>query len=224
MNRLEWILGIMLVLLLIVVVVLSLLFWFRPDSTQVVGAPNSATTIAQKAQIVEPTPVFEGRTAKIAFAAARNRAALWQADAELLTASATFSQGATPEILLAGETSWAFSFYSPTSGKSATFSVIENDATLVGTGSSEQVYTPLNITNWQLDSDDAVGIMLESGGKEMIEEEGITILTMALLAGNQNDSNELEWLVSLIAPQNGRILDLRLNAVSGEMIEIIQVP
>ncbi len=224
MNRLEWILGIMLVILLIVVVVLSLLFWFRPDNAPAAGGPNSATTIAEQAQVVEPTPVFEGHTAKIAFVEARNKARAWQDDAELLTASATFSQGATPEILLAGETSWAFTFYSAAAGEAATVSVVENNARLVGTSSESAVYTPLSINNWQLDSDDAIQILLESGGTQMIEEEGITILTMALLAGNQNKSNELEWLVSLIAPQNGRILDLRLNAFTGELIEMAQLP
>ena len=224
MNRLEWILGIMLVILLVVVVVLSLLFWFRPGDAPATGGPNSATTIAQQAQVIEPTPVFEGHTAKIAFVAARKTATVWQADAELLAASATFSQGATPEILLAGETSWAFTFYSAAAGEAATISVVENNARLVGTSGGGEVYTPLSINNWQLDSDDAIQIMLESGGTQMIADEEITILTMALLAGNQNQSNELEWLVSLIAPQNGRILDLRLNAFTGELIEMAQVP
>ena len=78
MNRLEWILGIMLVILLIVVVVLSLLFWFRPDNATISGEPNSATTIAQQAKIVEATPRFEGRTAKIAFVEARTKATAWE--------------------------------------------------------------------------------------------------------------------------------------------------
>ena len=95
---------------------------------------------------------------------------------------------------------------------------------LVGTSDDPQPFSPLDITNWQLDSNDAIQIMLDSGGEQMIADEGITILTMALLTGNQYESNELEWLVSLIAPQNGRILDLRLNAHTGELIEMIQQP
>ena len=52
MNRLEWILGIVLVVLLLVVGVFSLTLWFRNDRTAVpnsASAANSATIIAQRA-------------------------------------------------------------------------------------------------------------------------------------------------------------------------------
>lgn len=224
MNRLEWILGIMLVMLLIVVVVLSLLFWFRPDEPPIAaGQQNSATTIAQQAERIEPTPVFAGQTAKLAFVAARREAVAWQADAQLLNASATFPQGATAQALLSGETTWGFTFYSPQAGKSASISVVEDQAQLVGEGGG-QGYLPLDVTGWDVDSDEAIRLLLESGGVQFINEEGITILTMALFADNQNETNQIEWLVTLIAPQSGRTLDLRLFAHSGEIIEITKLP
>jgi hypothetical protein len=225
MNRLEWILGIMLVVLLIVVVVFSLLFWFRPDDGRPVAqSSNSATTIAQLADDIAPTSAFEGQTAKLAFVAARRVATAWQPDAKLLNATATWPQGATVDDLLTGETTWGFTFYSAESGNSATISVIENNAQLVTQGNAGNSYTPLDITGWDMDSDEAIRELLNSGGAQLINEEGITILTMALLADNLNQTNQLEWLVSLIATQSGRTVDLRINAHSGEVLEISQTP
>ncbi len=225
MNRLEWILGVMLVVLLIVVVVLSLLFWFRSDDGQTVTqSNNSATTIAQIADDVEPTSPFEGQTAKFAFVAARRAATDWQADAQLLNATATWPQGATADELLTGETTWGFTFYSPDTGNSVTLSVVENNAQIITQGSVNNAYTPLDITGWNVDSDEAIRELLNNGGAQFINDEGITILTMALLADNFNNSNQIEWLISLISTQNGRIMDLRINAHSGEIVELIQTP
>ena len=215
----------MLVVLLVVVVVLSLLFWFRPDSEQTVTqGSNSATTIAQLADDVAPTSSFEGQTALFAFVAARKVAIDWQADAQLLNATATWPQGTTADELLTGETTWGFTFYSPDKGNSLTLSVIENNAQIITQGNVNQAYTPLDITGWKVDSDDAIRELLNNGGAQFINEEGITILTMALLADNLNNTNQIEWLLSLISTQSGRVMDLRINAHSGEIVELTQTP
>ena len=225
MNRLEWVLGILLVILLGVVVVLSLLFWFRPNDGGTINASSESDAfIAQQAALVAPTSVYEGQSAKLAFVAARRAATEWQVDAELLNGTATWPQGAPANDLLSGETTWGFSFYSSQTGNSASFSVVDNEAQLIGTSNVTQPYTPLDITGWQVDSDEAIRQLLDSGGFQFIEDEGITILTMALLADNQSQTGQLEWIVSLIGTENGRLLDMRINAHSGELLELTSLP
>ncbi len=224
MNRLEWVLGILLVILLGVVVVLSLLFWFRPDAGDRAESDNLSTLIAQQAAEIAPTSIYEGQSAKLAFVAARRAAVEWQPDAQLLTASTTWPQGTRVNTLLTGETTWEFVFYSVETVSSASFSVIEDNVQLVGSSRVERPYAPLNITGWEVDSDEAIQQLLEGGGFELIRDEGITVLTMALLANDQYETGQLEWIITLIGTQNGRVLDMRINAQSGELLELTALP
>lgn len=224
MNRLEWILGILLVLLLIVVAVLSVLFWFQPEAPVAQGPSQSATIIAQRAAQIEPTPDLVGQTAVVAYAAAQQRAAAWQPDAELLNATATWPQGASADALLSGQTTWGFTFFSPTAREVASISVVENEATFVSSAAAPEMERPLSTSAWNVDSDDAIQILLREGGANFLQSEDVTVLTMGLLADNQNQADRLEWIVSLISTINDRALQLRLNATTGEVIDVQELP
>ncbi|HEX6386026.1 MAG TPA: hypothetical protein VF177_15255 [Anaerolineae bacterium] len=220
MSRLEWILGILLVVLLGVVVVLSLLFWFQPrPRTASAPAAGSAAVIADRADEVAPTPAFEGRTAHVAFAAAQRVAREWQEDAQLLNGSATWPQGANSQELLGGASSWSFTFYSVSAGRVAAISVVEDEASLVSEAPHEQETPPLEVGGWNLDSHEVVEIVLNEGGTAFINDEEITVLTMALSADNADQDGRMKWLASLFAPQNGRSLTVRIDATSGEILE-----
>ena len=225
MNRLEWILGIILVVLLIAVAVLSLLFWFGPNSGRVDGpAANSATTIAQRADDIEPTPDYEGRTAKRAYATAQNEASLWQGDAQLLNATATFSQGATPEQLIDGETAWSFTFYSPSTNQVALISVVDENAQVLSTNSYTPQSNVLGVSGWNIDSADAVQRVLQEGGRDFIASGSNPTLTMALYMDDQGENGRIEWEASLISLLNGNALILRIDATSGEILNVQTVP
>lgn len=218
MNRLEWILGILLVVLLGVVVVLSLLFWFRPRSA---GAPvdNSATAVAARAAEVEPTPAFSGRTAQVAYAAAQSVAGNWQNDAQLLNASATWPQGAAAQELQSGASSWGFTFYSPGSGQVAAVAVVEDEASLVSEAPHAQETPPLDASGWRVDSHEVVQTVLDEGGAAFIDREGVTVLTMGLTADNAAGDGRIRWIATLFAPQSGRALTIQVDATSGEILE-----
>ncbi len=219
MNRLEWILGIVLVVLLLVVAVVSLTFWFRNDRTTVSGpASNSATIIAQRADDIAPTPEYEGRSAIVAYAAAQNAAVAWQPDAQILTAQATWPQGATAEQLLKGEESWGFTFYSPAAKRIAVFSVVEDDASLVSEGDHQQTDPLLSASGWNLDSQEAIETFLGQGGRTFLAEQGVSTMTMALLASDQEGNGRLEWQISLFSLQSGQAFTMRLDATSGEVL------
>lgn len=219
MNRLEWILGIVLVVLLLVVAVLSLTFWFRNDRTAVSGpAANSATIIAQRADDIAPTPEYDGRSAIVAYATAQNTAVAWQPDAQLLNAQATWPQGATAEQLLEGEESWGFTFYSPSAQQIAVFSVVEDEAALVSEGEHQQTEPLLAASGWNLDSRDAIETFMSGGGRTFLAESGVSTMTMALLASDTEGNGRLEWQVSLFSLQSGQAFTMRLDATSGEVL------
>jgi hypothetical protein len=221
MNRLEWVLGIMLALLLVIVAVLALLFWFRSDERRLAVAPaNVATEVALYADDVEPTPVYAGQTAQIAFVAAQRTAVSWQADAALLNATATWPQGATEEELREGETAWGFTFYSPSAASMALISVVDNEANLILQGPMAEPTPLLEANGWKLDSSDAIERLLQEGGGAFINEEGITALTMTLTTDAGN--GRIIWHIQLSATQSLRSLTLSLDATSGEVLEINQ--
>jgi len=225
MNRLEWTLGILLALLLLVVVVLSLLFWFRPETASNRGrASNSATVLAQRAAVVAPTSIFEGRTAKVAFAKAQQTAAAWRSDAKLLNASATWPQGASVQELKNGTTTWGFTFYSPAAGEIGIISVVDDTANLISEGPHKQTNPVLEATGWNLDSDEVIALLLAEGGNQFLIDEGVVTLTTLLNADDQEKDGRLAWQVNLISIQNGRALSMNIDATSGEILEIRTVP
>jgi hypothetical protein len=199
------------------VAVFSLLLWCRPKNNLQSGTPSSATIVAVRANQIAPTSLFAGQTAKIAFAAAQGEATTWQSDAALLNASATWPQGTTPQDLLAGETAWSFTFYSPQTEGTALISVVENEATLLSTGSYEPTAPVLSASGWQLDSEEIITQFLAQGGEDFIRTNGVTTLTMML--STSNDTGRIEWFISLFGDQTLRSLTMRLDATSGEVLE-----
>jgi len=224
MNRLEWILGIVLVLLLVAVAGLSLVFWFGSGRSADGPAANSATVLAQRADDIAPTSVFAGDTAKVAYAKAQQTAVAWQPDAKLLNVSATWPQGSNIQDLQNGQTTWGFTFYSPSARQIAILSVIEDTVTVVSQGDHTQEAPVLEATGWNLDSNEAIETMLTQGGNQFMSDEGVTTLNMMLDADNDTGDGRMEWQVNLISLVNGRALKMRIDATSGEILENETVP
>jgi uncharacterized protein YpmB len=221
MNRLEWILGIMLALLLIIVAALALMFWFRADEPQMAIAPaNAATEVAFYADKVEPTPVYAGQTAHFAYVTAEKTAVSWQPDAVLLNATATWPQGATEKALREGETTWGFTFYSPAAASMALISVLDNEANLVMQGAMPDAPQLLDVSGWRMDSTDVIDRLMDAGGAAFINQEGIAVLTMSLNLGSGN--GRILWDIQLASPQSQDALIMSIDANSGEILEINQ--
>lgn len=225
MNRLEWVLGIILVILLVAVAVLSVLFWFGPNNNRVNGpSANSATTIAQRADDIEPTPDFNGRTAKQAYASALAEAVVWQQDAQLLNATATFSQGATPEQLIDGENAWSFTFYSPATSQIALISVVDENVNVLSTNTYTAQGNLLSAETWNIDSTEAVKQVLQEGGREFIASGANPTLTMALYIDDQDGNGRVEWEASLVSLLTGNAFMVRIDATTGEILNVQTVP
>jgi hypothetical protein len=220
MSRLEWILGLVLLALLIVVVGLAASLWLNPSRSVAPSLSSEAALVAASANQVEPMRTTAVQTAKndylLAYAATRN----WQGDAALINATATWPQGAKASDLTPGKEAWSFIFYTPSARTTAVVSVADGAASLSPRDTPREIQ-PLDITGWQMDSSDATEIFLANGGEAFIGSEGITIYSMTLLLNDPNNNNRAEWLMSLLAPGNGRSLTMRLDASSGEIIETI---
>lgn len=205
--------------LLLVVAVLSLTFWFRNDRTAVPApASNSATIIAQRADDIAPTPQYDGRSAIVAYAAAQDAALDWQPDAQILTAQATWPQGATAEQLLKGEESWGFTFYSPSVERIVVFSVVEDDVSLISEGEHQQTNPLLSASGWNLDSREAIEVFLAKGGNTFLAEHGVSTMTMALMASDVEENGRLQWQIALFSLQSGQAFTMLLDATSGEVL------
>lgn len=225
MSRVEWILGILLVVLLLIVVVLSLVFWFGPNRTAVnQPSDNEATAFAQQLAQPAPTSMFEGNTAKVAYAQAQNQAKAWQPDAQLLNVSATWPHGANEQELREGATTWAFTFYSPTGNQIAVFSVIDEAVNLVSEGEYSQQAPLLDVTGWNIDSHEVVEKILTEGGAQFLNDSGVTSLTMMLNMEDLDGNGRIVWEAILLGLQSGQALSVHLDATSGDILETQIVP
>jgi hypothetical protein len=221
MSRLEWVLGFILVILLLAAAGLGLSLWLKPTGPQTAAGPQAV--MAAYADDVAPTPAAPGQTAKSAFVAADPIAKAWQPDAMLLTASATWPQGAQPQDIAQGAGDWALMFHSPSARRSAVITLTDGQHVL-SPGQSEQTINVLASSSWQMDSVDVVEKFLNDGGKAFIEKEGITILTMTLMMNDPNDNGRIEWLISLLSTQTGNSYSMRIDAASGETLQVIGSP
>ncbi|MFZ0546171.1 MAG: hypothetical protein WAM60_12070 [Candidatus Promineifilaceae bacterium] len=209
MTRTEWVLGILLAILLIFIAVLGVIFWLQP------GNSNRAGSVP-----VAPTSPFAGQTAIEAFLYAQAEAVKWQPDAGLLKASATWPQGTSRETLLQGKTSWDFTYYSPASQMTAVVSVVNEEATLGSTHSSTKALAAMDSSNWRVDSQEAILSLLNSGGGQFIDQNGVSTLTASL--SYKTEENRTEWFLSLFSVSNGNSYTALIDATSGEIISVIE--
>ncbi len=217
MNRLEWVLGILLVVLLLVVVGISAFLWLQPRTATLPEGYEQTTVVARPAGAVAPTSVYEGKTALVGYAAAQGAISDWHDDAALLNANATWPMGTSEADLRNGDTTWGFTFFSPSAGKAALVTVTGDLAQRISESSYAPPVPPADVGGWQLDSRAAVERMLDEGGSDFLQSAGATTMVMQLTTGNEN--GRIEWFMSLIS-ENGRSLNMRIDATSGEILEV----
>jgi len=211
MSRAEWILGGLLVVLLVIVAGLAVMLWLQPDALPVVEAPPP---------LIAPPSAYAGQTAFSASTAALREAQVWQADATLLKATATWPQGASLETISAGAEAWNFTYYSPGTQATAVITVVDGQASFLRENALDTALSPQPETSWRVDSPTAVQTMIDAGGGRFFRREPVATLVMNLTTLNQED--RVEWFISIIGEQSGDSFTIRLDAATGEVIEIIE--
>ncbi len=218
MNRLEWVLGIFLVVLLLVMVGLGIMLWTQPTSPDDLAASG----LSDRAALVAPTPVFQGDTARTAYARAEAQIQSWQADAILFSATATWPQGATIQELIDGASTWSLTFYSPANQTARPAAVVEEQVTLMAESRFTAVPDLTSVTAWEIDSDRAVQIFLAEGGQEFMRQHPVTTLHMTL--GIDAEDGRYVWSISLLAELTEEMFKMKIDAANGEVraIDYIQ--
>ena len=224
MRRSEIVLGTLLVAIIAVIGITALLLWFRPALSRV-SELGAAPTVAPGATASNGVVLEQNTaayTAQMGYAVAQRRVLSWQNDAALLSSSATWSPGSSLEEILSGQVAWGFTFYSPASNQVAIVSVADNAAAFVNQQPASAALTPLPVSGWRIDSDDVIQALFDNGGREFLQREGDSTLTITLTYNPT--ASRVEWFVSLIAQRSGHSLTMLVNAADGAILELDEIP
>ncbi len=212
MSRLEWILGILLAVLLLLAVGIALMLWFRPTMDTMDG-PEIGFDPMQPA----PTSIYEGQTAHNAYGLVEETAVSNQPDAVLLSVSGDWPHGSGLAQLEDGKTTWIFGFYAPSTGKTAVYSVADNNVIHISDGTYTPASAPLtHIGNWVLDSDEVMQRFLDGGARAFLQREGVTTTTIHFTTDNPD--NELVWDMMMFSVSSNNLFQMRINAATGEVM------
>lgn len=214
MSRLDWLLGLAVFVVLVVVAVVGLFFW-QQSRLDLAVTPMAVDGIPAEGIVASDVP--EGQPALISFGRAHGRALTWQQDASLLTASATWPIVNSPADLQDGRANWNFVFYSPTQNTAVSSTVIGEQVSTSDPYPIFEQLAPLQISGWQVDSDEALVIFLQSGGERFLGNQ--TDVTLTTQLSTIADGQRMHWLVSAFANRNGETLTLVIDATSGEVLE-----
>jgi hypothetical protein len=165
-----------------------------------------------------PTPPWEVLTAQEAYPLAEEVARAWQPDAKLSIASSSWRSGATPQELLEGKTTWGFHFISPSASQSCIVSVVGGEAQVIESGSIPKAPVLLELSEWQVDSPQALSIFLDHGGRDFLAAHADADVHLHLLTRIENET--LIWLAIGLSSKDGVAHTVPINAVTGAVVEI----
>lgn len=204
-SKREWAILIGLVVLVLVVYAGLLLVMTRGG----IGAGAVAS---------QPTPPWKVLTAQEAYPLAKEAARAWQPDAKLSIASSSWRSGATPQELLEGKTTWGFHFISPSASQSCIVSVVGGEARVIESGSIPKAPVLLELSDWQVDSPQALSIFLDHGGRDFLAAHADADVHLHLLTRIENET--VIWLAIGLSSKDGVAHTVPINAVTGAVVEI----
>lgn len=195
MRRLEWIIGGLLAIFLIL------------------GLGVAAIVFISPPLIEEESPAEI--TALSAYNLALPIVRQWSADAALVNARATWQDGADFSL---GQASWGFVFYSPSQASTLLVAVTNGQATRLNSRPIDQVPPLVSAGDWNIDSETAVRLLLNNGGSGFVNTHSGATFNLILNA----TQGQPVWEGAFIAQETGRTLHVRLDAGSGDVLDIQQ--
>lgn len=210
--RLDWLIGALLVVVVLLGALIGYLAWYRPAPLPIVNS----------SPLVEATPVYIGQTAQAGVNLAQDRARIWQADAQLLRVSATWPEGIELEKMLSGREGWSYTYYSPTARTTAVVTVADDAVNFIPGREIDATVNPLDAASWLIDSNIAASIFFGNGGLDLAQEIADPTLIMNL--SFITDETQAEWLISLFSEQRGTTFSMRVDANTGDIVDIVQGP
>jgi hypothetical protein len=160
---------------------------------------------------------WKGLTAQEAYPLAEEVARAWQPDAELSSTSSAWRGGTTPQELLQGKTTWGFHFISPSVGQFCVVTVVGDQAQVMESSSIPRVPVLLALTDWQVDSPQALSIFLDNGGRDFLAAHADADVHLHLSTKVENET--LTWLATGLAADDEMVHTVSINAVTGAVIE-----
>jgi hypothetical protein len=153
-------------------------------------------------------------TARQAFPAAAKVATQWQADAQLISASAQWLQ---PTAQRSGKSiDWSFQFFSPSVQQVVIVSVFDGTASEVTSFYTSPTPT-FSGDDWLVDSDVVWQTWLDSGGRSMLSRHPDTTLAMTLRLPGEGGEHPV-WQVGGVVTGKRSTLVIVVDAADGTVL------
>lgn len=186
---------------LILLVVVGLLFYGR------LAGPDGLPAVTGLASY--------GVTARQALAPAAELAVQWQEDAQLIVASCYRpAVGRQPE----DEIEWAFQFFSPATQRLALITVAGGAARMVRESLSPYAMPTFSTEQWPVDSDQALQVWWDRGGRTVLEQRPDADLAMELRMSDEGGEYPI-WVVAGLFEGAENVFIVRVNATNGAVVE-----
>ena len=148
-------------------------------------------------------------------AARRDQAARsWQGDAQLSSATASWSFAQVDD--LSGAAEWTFQFYSPGTHQLYVVSVGEELVSPITNMLSPYELPVVSIEDWRVDSHQALGTWLTEGGAAFLAAYSVVDVSARL---RHSQEGRLEWSVVGVVRDSQTLHLVRVDASSGQVLE-----
>ena len=162
----------------------------------------------------EPEMLPKGPTARKALQIASRAAEGWNQDAGLTGATVHYALQDSGEY--SGE--WTFQFYSPLSRWMGLFVVESGKATLVRETLSPYEIPVFHNGVWRVDSDEALSIWWDHGGRHLLTRRPDTGISLRLRA-READRSGAVWIVTGTLPGHRSEFSLVVDASDGSVVK-----
>jgi hypothetical protein len=154
-------------------------------------------------------------TARDTYPAAVAEAQSWQDEAQLVSATASWSNVQT-EADLQQTAAWGFTFLSPQTRQVRVVSVTPDGAEHVQTADATAKTRGVEVSAWRVDSKEVLNLFLDNGGRDFLAQyPGATI---TLRVGLEEGSERLVWYaMGIYSPERATIV-VAVDATSGELL------
>jgi hypothetical protein len=154
-------------------------------------------------------------TARDTYPAAVAEAESWEDEAQLVSATASWSNVQTEEDLQQS-VAWGFTFLSPQTRQVRVISVTPDGAEHVQTADAGAKTHGVEVTAWQVDSKQVLSLFLDNGGRDFLTQyPGATV---TLRVGPEEGTDRLVWYaMGIYSPERATIV-VAVDATTGELL------
>jgi hypothetical protein len=154
------------------------------------------------------------QSARSLYLSADQAARSWQGDAQLVSATASWSFAQEDD--LSGPVDWTFQFYSPGTQQLFVVSVSEETATPITNMLSPYELPVVAIENWRIDSHEALGVWLTEGGAAFLKGYSVVDVSARL---RHSQEGRLEWSVAGVVRDSQLFHLVQVDASSGKTVK-----